>query len=80
MSGWTWDLFADPINAWIAKYSAGGRLLWKKELEGSEWDEAYGMALDRNENLFTSGWTRGSLGGPQQGGGDPWIAKFSIKP
>ncbi len=65
-------------DAWVAKYSADGALLWKRQLGTSEDDGSGSVATDADGNVYLSGFTEGSLGGPYQGGyGDAWVAKYS---
>jgi hypothetical protein len=45
-------------NAWVAKYSAAGKLLWKRELgKLSEFEhhESNGVATDGKGNVYISG-------------------------
>ena len=35
------------------------------------------MATDATGNVYLAGYTGGSLGGPNRGGGDAWVAKYS---
>jgi hypothetical protein len=64
-------------DAWVAKYSAAGALRWKQQLGTSEAEAAEGVATDGEGNVYIAGATWGSLGGPQQGNGDAWVAKYS---
>jgi hypothetical protein len=65
-------------DAWLAKYSAAGALRWKRQLGTAALDVADGVAVDGDGNLYISGSTQGSLGGPFQGGDrDAWVAKYS---
>jgi hypothetical protein len=64
-------------DAWLAKYSAAGALRWKRQLGTAALDVADGVAVDGDGNLYISGSTAGSLGGPFQGGFDAWVAKYS---
>lgn len=66
------------VDAWVAKYSSNGALVWKKQLGTSNNDESFGVATDSNSNVYISGRTGGSLGGAFQGGFyDAWVAKYS---
>jgi hypothetical protein len=66
-------------DAWVAKYSAAGALLWTRQLGTSEGDYPLGVATDGDGNVYISGWTVGSLGGANQGRGDAWVAKYSAE-
>jgi hypothetical protein len=65
------------FDAWVAKYSAAGALRWKRQLGTTDTDAAFGAATDRDGNIYIAGYTWGSLGGPNQGTGDAWAAKYS---
>ncbi|MFO1120460.1 MAG: SBBP repeat-containing protein [Rhodospirillales bacterium] len=70
--------FQGGIDAWVAKYSAGGDLRWKQQLGSSGLDVAWGAAADGDGNVYIAGWTSGSLGAQFQGGeSDAWVAKYS---
>ncbi|HEY9828888.1 MAG TPA: SBBP repeat-containing protein [Stenomitos sp.] len=40
-------------------------------------DASYGIAIDSNDNVFITGFTRGELTGSSQGFEDIWVAKYS---
>jgi FOG: WD40-like repeat len=63
-------------DAWLAKYDATGRLLWKRQFGTSEYEAAFDIAIDSAGQIYLCGITEGSLGGPNQGGSDGWLAKF----
>ncbi|HEY9828892.1 MAG TPA: SBBP repeat-containing protein [Stenomitos sp.] len=63
-------------DAWLAKYSANGTLIWKRQLGTSRDDYSRGVATDRNGNVFISGTTNGTLGGTHKGFEDAWLAKY----
>jgi hypothetical protein len=81
ISGFTNGSLAGPNNgqwaAWVAKYSAAGKLLWKRQLGTPGGDFSNGVATDGDRNVYISGSTYGSLGGANQGLEDAWIAKYS---
>jgi hypothetical protein len=65
-------------DAWVAKYSSNGALVWKKQLGTSSADISFSVATDSNSNVYISGSTGGSLGGAFQGGfSDAWVTKYS---
>jgi hypothetical protein len=64
-------------DAWVAKYSPEGTLLWTKQLGSSTNDYSRGVATDSQGNVLISGITAGSLAGSNKGGGDAWVAKYS---
>jgi hypothetical protein len=61
---------AHPALAW-------DQPLWVQQLGTPEVDGATGVATDRDGNVYVSGWTWGSLGGPHQRLLDAWVAKYS---
>jgi hypothetical protein len=50
-------------DAWVAKYSPEGTLLWTKQLGTSDTDSSSGVATDSQGNVFISGTTGGALAG-----------------
>lgn len=67
---------ARPHDAFVAKYDAGGNLLWTRELATSASDFGNAISVDGLGNVFVAGTTRGSLGGPIQGELDAFVAKY----
>ena len=68
---------AGDYDAFLAKYSAEGNLLWTQQLGTSALDVASGVAADAAGSAFITGYTKGSLGGPNAGGNDAFLAKYS---
>ncbi|MFM6517989.1 MAG: beta strand repeat-containing protein, partial [Microcystis panniformis] len=64
-------------DAWTAKYSSSGELLWKAQLGTSTYDGSNGVATDSDGNVYLTGDTGGSLGGTNAGSYDAWVAKYS---
>jgi hypothetical protein len=66
-------------DAWVAKYSPEGTLLWTKQLGTSYFDYSFGVATDSQGNVFISGATYGALAGSNKEYNDPdaWVAKYS---
>jgi hypothetical protein len=65
--------FADPF---LAKYDAGGDLIWTRQFGSPETDISYGVSADGLGNAYLSGYTEGNLvGGPN----DPWSDAFLMK-
>ncbi|HEY9824140.1 MAG TPA: SBBP repeat-containing protein [Stenomitos sp.] len=64
-------------DAWVAKFSPQGTLVWIKQLGTSWGDSSSGVATDSSGNVFITGFTGGALGGTNRGSGDAWVAKFS---
>ena len=64
-------------DAFVSKYDAAGTLLWTEQLGTSSSDASYGVSADSLGNVYISGSTRGSLGGPNAGGSDAFLVKLS---
>jgi Beta-propeller repeat len=81
IAGYTDGSFGGPNrggnDVWVAKYSAAGALRWKRQLGTAKGDGAFGVATDRDGNVYIAGDTDGSFGGPNQGVSDAWVAKYS---
>lgn len=74
-------------DAWVAKFDAGGKLLWKRQLGGTKTsnnstsdnstiDSSRGVATDTQGNVYISGSTTGGLAGANRENGDAWVAKY----
>ena len=69
-------------DAWIAKYDDQGNQLWVTQFGTNEGDETFGLDLDSEDNIYTTGWTRGDLGAPNnldpngEVTYDIWLAKY----
>jgi len=63
-------------DAFLMKYGSWGSLLWSQQIGTSRMDEAHSVAVDAFGNAYISGYTTGSLGGPNAGGSDAFLAKY----
>ena len=86
------DLPGEGVNAYqgggttsdifVAKYDKNLNLVWTKVIGSTGNDRATGIAVDTNSldlghpNVYITGWTDGSLFGPNQGGRDGFVAKL----
>ena len=81
VSGWTQgDLGGSNAGWWdafLAKYDAGGNLLWTQQLGTSSGESSYSVAVGVAGNAFISGRTVGSLGGTNAGGWDAFLVKYA---
>jgi Ca2+-binding RTX toxin-like protein len=68
---------AGGTDAWFAKYDENGNLLWIQQTGTSADDSATGIAPITAGNFYLTGGTEGSLGGPNTGDFDIWVAKYS---
>ena len=64
------------LDAFVSKYDAQGKLLWTRQLGTTEEDQGRGVAADGLGNVYISGFTAGSLGGPNAGGFDAFVSKY----
>jgi hypothetical protein len=82
ISGYTYGSLGGPnpnpgwTDAFLAKYDSSGLLLWTRQIGTTTWDESYSVAVDGLGNAYISGFTYGSLGGPNAGGYDAFLAKY----
>lgn len=65
------------FDAWIARYSGDGRLLWVRQLGTATTDGAHAVTTDADGNAYISGSTSGALASASHGFADAWIARFS---
>ena len=80
ISGWTNGSLGGPNagsnDAFLAKYDAAGSLLWLRQYGTPSEDVSKGVSVDRLGNVYTSGYTYGSLGGPNAGQADAFVCKY----
>jgi hypothetical protein len=68
--GWvSWDIV-------LAKYDPSGNQLWSRRLSSAAAALAYGVSVDLAGDVYVSGQTIGSLGGPFAGNWDVFLAKY----
>jgi hypothetical protein len=83
-SGGHQNVFGGAIDAFVAKFSSSGGMLWSTYYGGSANDYGYGISSDINGNVYLSGETSSStsisFGGHQNtigGGIDAFLVKFN---
>ena len=80
ISGYTYGSLGEPnaglFDAFLAKYDSSGSVLWTRQIGTTANDESCSVAVDGSGNAYISGWTYGSLGGPNAGDGDVFLAKY----
>lgn len=64
-------------DAWVVKYSANGRTVWKKQLGTEANDRATGVVSDLGGAVYLTGQTEGNLGSSNKGEIDAWIVKYN---
>jgi len=80
--GWTWGTLPDQssdglYDAFVYKFDPLGNVLWIRQFGSDLGDEAYGVALDGEGNVYVSGYTWGTLPGQSSAGGeDAFVCKF----
>ena len=82
VTGWTMGSLGAPLSgftdAFVSKYDSAGEHQWTKQLGTDDYDVSDGVAADKLGNVYITGWTYGSLGGPTNGGPeDAFVAKYS---
>ncbi len=68
------------FDAFAAKIYSTGGLEWNTFLGSSDWDEAYGIALDSGSNAYVTGWSNADWGTPVRAfdvGPDGFAVKLS---
>ena len=81
ISGYTHGSLGGPNaggeDAFVSKYDASGTLLWTEQLGTSKYDFSFGVSADGLGNVYISGRTLRSLGGPNAGGEDAFVSKYN---
>jgi hypothetical protein len=67
---------AGLTDAFVTKYDAAGNLQWTRQVGTVSYDYAQGVSADGLGNVYISGSTRGSLGGPSAGDEDAFVSKY----
>lgn len=80
ISGYTLGSLGGPNvglpDAFVSKFDASGTLQWSRQFGTSADDTSFGVSADGLGNVYISGRTFGSLGGPNAGGNDAFVAKY----
>ncbi len=63
-------------DAWLARYNSAGNQVWIRQFGSNSFEFPAGAAPDGAGGVYLSGVTTGSLGGPQAGLGDAWLARY----
>ena len=64
------------LDAFLTKYDGAGNLLWSRQIGTTALDISRGVAVDAAGNAYISGFTYGSLGGPNAGENDAFLTKY----
>jgi hypothetical protein len=65
-----------PGKPFVAKYSAGGDLLWQGELDDAAPGSAASVSAASNGHAFVAGYTSGAVAEPNQGLYDAFVVEF----
>ena len=63
-------------DAFLTKFDSSGNELWGRQIGTSVYDLSLAVAVDALGNAYISGWTEGSLEGPNAGDADAFLTKF----
>lgn len=69
-------LNAGGTDTFVAKFNSVGTQLWVKQLGSAGTDSATSVTTDALGNVYVAGITDGSVGGPNAGSSDNFIAKY----
>ena len=64
------------FDIWLARYTADGYQLFRTQLGTNQSDYAWAPMPDGTGGFFCSGWTNGSLAGPNGGSYDAWVGRW----
>jgi len=67
---------AGSDDAWLVRYDDAGDQTWARQFGSTGGDLAYDAAPDGTGGVYVSGYTNGSLGGPNAGDFDAFISRF----
>ncbi len=67
---------AGGLDVFLAKYDPSGVMLWTRQIGTSDEDRGRDVAVDSAGSAFISGSTQGSLGGPNAGRDDAFLARY----
>jgi hypothetical protein len=68
--------YAGLIDAFVSKYDASGSLQCTRQLGTGFTDQSNGVSADGLGNVYISGFTGGSLVGPNAGESDAFVSKY----
>ena len=67
---------AGDADAWLVRYDSAGHQTWIRQFGTFVGDAAFACASDGSGGVYLSGATEGSLGGPNAGSYDAWLARY----
>lgn len=85
VSGYTFDSLESPrepnaggLDIFVSKYDAQGSLQWTQQFGSAGHEYNFGVSADGSGPVYVSGYTQGSLAGPNLSGRDAFIARLSL--
>lgn len=69
---------AGASGAFLTKFDPFGNVLWTHQFGTVDTDQSFSVAVDGTGNVYSSGFTDGSLGGPNAGDFDAFLVKFAV--
>jgi hypothetical protein len=80
VAGYTWGDLGGPnageADAFLTKYDPAGNQMWLRQFGTAATDGITAVSADALGNVFSVGFTYGSLDGPNAGGGDLFVRKY----
>jgi Beta-propeller repeat len=81
VTGYTNGAFAGNTNqgeydGWVAKYNVHGEQKWVQQFGSAGTEQAYDITVAKNDHVYVTGITDGSLGTANQGSFDAWVVKL----
>jgi hypothetical protein len=80
VSGVTGGSFGGPsaggYDPWLARFDGAGNQLWIRQIGTGSDETTFDAAPDGSGGAYVCGRTRGSLGAPNAGGWDAWLARY----
>ncbi len=80
VAGWTHGDLGGPIaggtDAYLTRFDGDGSQAWIKQFGTSDDDQITALLPDEAGGVFVAGFTKGNLGGPNQGGSDMFVARY----
>jgi hypothetical protein len=69
---------AGASDAWLARYNRAGNQLWIRQFGSGATDSILAATQDGVGGVYTTGSTLGSLGSPNAGNHDVWLARYDF--
>ena len=63
-------------DAYLARYSDGGELVWALQVGGPRNDSPLGVSVAPDGSIYVGGFTDGDFASANQGSADVWLARF----